>query len=280
MQQLTIDDSWAQEQVDDGLLAPRAGDSPTRARMRSRTGSGPTRRERRPRVRRPSADAPGPAGAVHRWPVELRAHVRRARRRWSKRCRPGRLRPPSLARSPTGALSRGGRDNITVVVVDIQPRPRRPDEQLHGRASTRTSTCRRRHRGQRDRHRHRRPGAGGPARASARARPRSSSSTRPARWSTRGRSCKPPARRPAAAIDCIRDGVAFGVIAGYRLARSIVYPQAGGLAVGLRREPAPTAARRQSRLQADGGTAIGTWLTLARELFDTGAGPRSATRSC
>jgi len=30
------------------------------------------------------------------------------------------------------AISRGGRDNITVVVADIQPRSGGPDDQIHG----------------------------------------------------------------------------------------------------------------------------------------------------
>ncbi len=69
------------------------------------------------------------------------------------------------------------------------------------------------------------------------------------------------------AIDCIRDGVAFGVIAGTNRAR-LVYPAPGGLAT------ASASTREQARSQvlelaAEGGTAIGSWLTLARQLFDT-----------
>ena len=70
----------------------------------------------------------------------------------------------------------------------------------------------------------------------------------------------------AVAIDCIRDGVAFGVIAGTARAHQ-VYPGNGQLV------PASEATRYEakqavSRLSANGGTAIGSWLTLARELFD------------
>jgi von Willebrand factor type A C-terminal domain/von Willebrand factor type A domain len=71
----------------------------------------------------------------------------------------------------------------------------------------------------------------------------------------------------AVAIDSIRDGVAFGVIAGTNRAHQI-YPENGGLvpASESTRAAAKQAARR---LSASGGTAIGSWLTMARELFET-----------
>jgi hypothetical protein len=74
------------------------------------------------------------------------------------------------------------------------------------------------------------------------------------------------------AIDCIRDGVAFGVIAGSDTARPL-YPPDGSLAIAspATREQAVLAT---SRVQARGGTAIGTWLTLAREMFQRAAGAR------
>ena len=70
-----------------------------------------------------------------------------------------------------------------------------------------------------------------------------------------------------AAIDCIRDGVAFAVISGYEKAE-VVYPYDGGLVAaseGTRR----VARQAAAGLQASGGTAMGTWLSLARELFAT-----------
>jgi hypothetical protein len=69
----------------------------------------------------------------------------------------------------------------------------------------------------------------------------------------------------AVAIDCIRDGVMFGVIAGSDTAKA-VYPQEGGLvpASPWTRQDAKQAV---ARLKATGGTAIGTWLALANELF-------------
>jgi von Willebrand factor type A C-terminal domain/von Willebrand factor type A domain len=71
----------------------------------------------------------------------------------------------------------------------------------------------------------------------------------------------------AVAIDCIRDGVAFGVISGTETA----YP-----AYAPNRELVPATATRRGEakravasLSAGGGTAIGSWLTLAKQLFET-----------
>src|ERR1700733_8575544 len=75
------------------------------------------------------------------------------------------------------------------------------------------------------------------------------------------------------AIDCIRDGVAFGVIAGTDTARA-VYPTNGTLAIASERTRSQ-AKRALRRLIAQGGTAIGSWLTLAGTLFATVPG-----RSC
>ncbi len=67
-----------------------------------------------------------------------------------------------------------------------------------------------------------------------------------------------------AAIDCIDDGVAFGIIAGSHNARR-VYPRRG-LAVADSRTRA--AAKRSLRpLRPSGGTAIGTWLQEAAAMF-------------
>ena len=69
------------------------------------------------------------------------------------------------------------------------------------------------------------------------------------------------------AIDCIRDGVAFGVISGTDRAHQI-YPTDGSLTAAseVTRRDAKNAA---ARLKANGGTAIGSWLSLALSLFDT-----------
>ena len=75
------------------------------------------------------------------------------------------------------------------------------------------------------------------------------------------------------AIDCIRDGVAFGVIAGTEVARA-VYPTDGTLVLASAQTRAE-AKQALRRLKAEGGTAIGSWLTLAGTLFATVPG-----RSC
>ncbi|MFJ9181143.1 VWA domain-containing protein [Streptomyces sp. NPDC102360] len=69
----------------------------------------------------------------------------------------------------------------------------------------------------------------------------------------------------AAAIDALRDGVHFAVIAGTHVAKEI-YPGEGRLAVADRttRGQAKQALRK---LSAGGGTAIGTWLRLADKLL-------------
>jgi hypothetical protein len=71
----------------------------------------------------------------------------------------------------------------------------------------------------------------------------------------------------AAAIDTIRDGVAFAVVAGTHQAKE-VYPADGGLAVA---DPATRHQAKEAlrRLGAGGGTAIGTWLRLADRLLAT-----------
>jgi len=68
-----------------------------------------------------------------------------------------------------------------------------------------------------------------------------------------------------AAVDCLRDGMHFAVIAGTIGARQ-VYPPAGGLAVSGP-ETRAYAKKAVSALRADGGTAIGTWLVAAAELL-------------
>jgi hypothetical protein len=68
-----------------------------------------------------------------------------------------------------------------------------------------------------------------------------------------------------AAVDALRDGVAFAIVAG-RGRADMVYPSTVKLV------PADAQTRQQAkdavqRLNASGGTAIGTWLTLANHLF-------------
>ncbi|MFE9186604.1 VWA domain-containing protein [Micromonospora haikouensis] len=72
-------------------------------------------------------------------------------------------------------------------------------------------------------------------------------------------------RATAAAVEMLPDGVRFAVVEGTHEAR-MVYPAHRGLAAA---SPATRdAARRElGRLAAAGGTAIGSWLELARELL-------------
>src|SRR5579872_5117938 len=69
----------------------------------------------------------------------------------------------------------------------------------------------------------------------------------------------------AAAVDVVRDGVLFSVIAGTNLAFP-VFPVDGSMA---RADAASRAAAKQAvaGLRAGGGTAIGQWLELARQTF-------------
>ncbi|MFE6028211.1 vWA domain-containing protein [Streptomyces niveus] len=71
----------------------------------------------------------------------------------------------------------------------------------------------------------------------------------------------------SAAIDTLRDGVAFAVVAGTHVAKE-VYPGNGALAVAdaATRAEAKNALRR---LSAGGGTAIGTWLGLTDRLLSS-----------
>ncbi|MFI8421471.1 VWA domain-containing protein [Streptomyces sp. NPDC085479] len=69
----------------------------------------------------------------------------------------------------------------------------------------------------------------------------------------------------AAAIDTLRDGTSFAVVAGNHVATP-VYPEHGRLAVAGARTRAEAKASL-TRLTADGGTAIGTWLRLADTLL-------------
>ncbi|MEU4656744.1 VWA domain-containing protein [Streptomyces sp. NPDC023723] len=71
----------------------------------------------------------------------------------------------------------------------------------------------------------------------------------------------------SAAIDALRDGTHFAVIGGTHVAKE-VYPGGGRLAVAdaTTREQAKLALRK---LNAGGGTAIGTWLRLADRLLSS-----------
>jgi len=69
----------------------------------------------------------------------------------------------------------------------------------------------------------------------------------------------------AAAIDVVHDGVGFAVVAGTSTAWP-VFPPDGSMAVA---SPSSRAAAKQAvgALRANGGTAIGQWLALSRQIF-------------
>ncbi|MFB7515015.1 VWA domain-containing protein [Streptomyces sp. NPDC056144] len=71
----------------------------------------------------------------------------------------------------------------------------------------------------------------------------------------------------AAAVDTLRDGTHFAVVAGTHVARE-VYPGNGRLAVADERTRAQ-AKEALRGLSAGGGTAIGTWLRLADRLLSS-----------
>ncbi|XIE78552.1 VWA domain-containing protein [Streptomyces sp. SBR177] len=71
----------------------------------------------------------------------------------------------------------------------------------------------------------------------------------------------------AAAVDTLRDGTSFAVVAGTHLARE-VYPGGGRLAVADARTRAEATDALRA-LNASGGTAIGTWLRLADRLLSS-----------
>jgi von Willebrand factor type A C-terminal domain/von Willebrand factor type A domain len=77
----------------------------------------------------------------------------------------------------------------------------------------------------------------------------------------------------AKAIDKLRDGTWFAIVAGTSFAR-MVYPVPGAGSEGpslARAAPATRAAAKEAigRLRPGGGTAISHWLSMARRLFDT-----------
>ncbi len=81
-------------------------------------------------------------------------------------------------------------------------------------------------------------------------------------WGAKMRSAQ---EATAAAIEQLRDGVDFVLLAGTHDVTQ-VYPRSGTATVNHRTRAEAVATAR--RLQANGGTAIGAWLTLARQLVE------------
>jgi len=88
-----------------------------------------------------------------------------------------------------------------------------------------------------------------------------------------GSMAHPPTKMAAAkmatatAIDTLRDGVPFAVVAG-RAHATMVYPPSSEMRIASAHTRAEAKAA-VARLAADGGTAIGTWLYQAHQLFAT-----------
>jgi hypothetical protein len=89
-----------------------------------------------------------------------------------------------------------------------------------------------------------------------------------------GRRLRAAKAATVAAIDCIPDGVRFGLIAGNHRAE-LAYPTAPPLAVASpqTRNVAKAAVKG---LEARGGTAMGYWIELAAKVFGSSAGIRHA----
>jgi len=79
------------------------------------------------------------------------------------------------------------------------------------------------------------------------------------------------ARQAAAmAVDQILDGTWFAIISGTHIAtRAFPYPNARVSMVQMESGARTAAKDAIARLEADGGTAMGSWLKLAGQLFDT-----------
>lgn len=74
-------------------------------------------------------------------------------------------------------------------------------------------------------------------------------------------------RATATAIDTLRDGVPFAVVAGTHQAY-LIYPPGGAIRMVPANAQTRAAAKAEvSRLRADGGTAMSRWLDLANQLF-------------
>lgn len=74
-------------------------------------------------------------------------------------------------------------------------------------------------------------------------------------------------RAARAAIETLRDGVRFAVVAGHREAE-MIFPETAHL-VEADASTRAAALDAVGRLRADGGTRMGSWLLKAAELFDT-----------
>ena len=181
------------------------------------------------------------------------------------------------------ALDAGGMDNITIVLVPFPlvrpaPLPRRIRHdrlRLHHRRRPEPVPARGRPGRERGGHRDR-PGRTSPSPAPG----GGAGSAEIIIIDCSGSMDYPPTKMSqakvatAAAIDVVRDGVGFAVVAGTSTAWP-VFPPDGSMAVA---SPSSRAAAKQAvgALRANGGTAIGQWLALSRQIFARLPGPAAA----
>ena len=92
--------------------------------------------------------------------------------------------------------------------------------------------------------------------------------------SMNGRKLRSAKAATAAAIDCIPDGVGFGIVTGSHRAE-MAYPLWGGVAVSSVQTRAE-AKQAVKGFEARGGTAIGSWIELAQDVFGQAEGIRHA----
>ncbi len=128
--QLTVDDSWAETQVAEGTLTREQALADRRAHSVT-NWIGPDAPSREPRV---ELVRPSEPGRLLLCSDGLWNYVPDAVRLWELvGSLPGGASPAAVARALTDvALDRGGRDNITVIVIDVDPRSGGPDGQIHG----------------------------------------------------------------------------------------------------------------------------------------------------
>ena len=117
--QLTVDESWAQEQIEQGVLTPEQAFSDSRSHSIT-NWIGADAPERIPRVSRTAPDAPGKLVLCTDGLWNYLADAAELHELVS--ALPADASPAAVAESLTEtALARGGRDNITVAVIEIEP---------------------------------------------------------------------------------------------------------------------------------------------------------------
>jgi serine/threonine protein phosphatase PrpC len=128
--QLTVDDSWAEAQIAEGTLTREQALADRRAHSVT-NWIGPDAPSPEPRI---DLVRPSEPGRLLLCSDGLWNYVPDAGRLGELiGSLPDGASPAAVARALTDvALDRGGRDNITVIVIDVDPRSGGPDAQIHG----------------------------------------------------------------------------------------------------------------------------------------------------